>query len=260
MKIALVLEYDGQGYCGWQKQPTHPSIQSELENALSLIACQPIFTVAAGRTDTGVHALYQVVHFETSAMRPMTAWVRGVNALVSPSLSVLWAGEVCRDFHARYSANGRTYVYRLLNRPVRPAVLHGKIGWVHDPLDLDLMRAASRWLVGEHDFSTFRSAECQARSAVRQLYKLEITQQGPLLIFELYANAFLQHMVRNIVGSLIYIGKGRYPVEWIRMILDKRDRALAAPTFSPDGLYLAGVHYPDMWRLPSIETLHTGIS
>lgn len=260
MKIVLVLEYDGRGYCGWQKQPTHPSIQSELENALSLIACQPILTVAAGRTDTGVHALYQVVHFETSAMRPMTAWVRGVNALVSPSLSVLWAGEVCRDFHARYSANGRTYVYRLLNRPVRPAVLQGKIGWVHDPLDLDLMRAASRWLVGEHDFSAFRSAECQAKSAVRQLYKLEITRQGSLLIFELYANAFLQHMVRNIVGSLVYVGKGRYPVEWMRMVLDKRDRALAAPTFSPDGLYLVGVHYPDMWRLPSIEKLHTGMS
>lgn len=260
MKVALVLEYDGQGYCGWQKQPARPSVQSELENALSHIACQSIRTVAAGRTDAGVHALYQVVHFETNVARPMTAWVRGVNALVSPALSVLWAGEVPHDFHARYSANGRTYVYRLLNRPVRPAVLQGKVGWIHDPLDLRKMQAASEWLVGEHDFSTFRSAECQAKSAVRQIHKLEITQQGPLLTFELHANAFLQHMVRNIVGSLVYIGKGRYSTEWIQMILDKRDRALAAPTFSPDGLYLAGVHYPDIWHLPTIEALHTSIS
>lgn len=254
-----MLEYDGRAYCGWQKQPTRPSIQSELENALSRIACRPVQAVAAGRTDAGVHALYQVVHFETDVMRPMTAWVRGVNALTSPALSVLWAGEVPDDFHARYSASGRTYVYRLLNRPVRPAVLRGKVGWVHDPLNLERMQAASRWLIGEHDFSAFRSAECQAKNAVRELYKLEITRQGPLLIFELHANAFLQHMVRNIVGSLVYVGKGRYPVDWIRMVLDRRDRALAAPTFSPDGLYLAGVHYPDVWRLPAMETLHAGI-
>lgn len=259
MKIALVLEYDGKGYCGWQKQPAHLSIQSELEGALARIAGQAVSTVAAGRTDAGVHALYQVVHFETDSIRPMTAWVRGVNALTSPALSVLWAGEVSCNFHARYSANARTYLYRLLNRPVRPAVLQGKVGWIHDPLDLKKMQIASKWLVGEHDFSAFRSAECQAKSAVRKIDKLEITQQGPLLIFELRANAFLQHMVRNIVGSLVYVGKGRYSGEWIRMILDKRNRSLAAPTFSPDGLYLAGVHYPDTWQLPTIETFHTGI-
>jgi len=259
VKIALVLEYDGKAYCGWQKQPARLSIQSELESALARIAGQTVSTVAAGRTDAGVHALYQVVHFETNAIRPMTAWVRGVNALTSPTLSVLWASEVPHNFHARYSANARTYLYRLLNRPVRPAVLQGKVGWIHDPLDLKQMQIASEWLVGEHDFSTFRSAECQAKSAVRKIDKLEITQQGPLLIFELRANAFLQHMVRNIVGSLVYVGKGRYPGEWIRMILDKRDRALAAPTFSPDGLYLAGVHYPDNWQLPAIEAFHTSI-
>ncbi len=260
MKIALVLEYDGYEYCGWQKQPKGLSIQSELEKALSRIACQPILTVAAGRTDAGVHALYQVVHFETSVMRPMTAWVRGVNSLISPALSVLWAGKVSQDFHARFSATGRTYLYRLLNRPTRPGVFRGKVGWIHDPLNLDRMQTAARILTGEHDFSAFRSAECQAKNAVRQIYKLEITQQGALLVFELRANAFLQHMVRNIVGSLVYVGKGRYPVEWIQTILDKRDRALAAPTFSPDGLYLAGVHYPATWRLPAIEMLHADVS
>ncbi|MDT8363379.1 MAG: tRNA pseudouridine(38-40) synthase TruA [Nitrosomonas sp.] len=253
MKIALVLEYDGRGYCGWQKQSARPSIQSELESALSRIACQPILTVAAGRTDAGVHALYQVVHFETEVIRPMTAWVRGVNALLSPTLSVLWAKEISHNFHARFSAIGRTYRYYLLNRPVRPGILKGKVGWIHDPLDLRLMQAAARLLVGIHDFSAFRSAECQAKNAVRQIYKLEITQQGQLLIFELRANAFLQHMVRNIVGSLVYVGKRRYPVEWIQMVLTGRDRALAAPTFSPDGLYLAGVHYPDTWHLPAID-------
>lgn len=257
MKIALVLEYDGRGYCGWQKQPAAPSIQSELEKALSRIACQSILTVAAGRTDAGVHASYQVVHFETSVTRPMTAWVRGVNALVSPALSVLWAGEVSQDFHARFSATGRTYLYRLLNRPARPGVLWGRVGWTHNPLDLDRMEIAARLLTGEHDFSAFRAAECQAKTAVRQIDKLEIMQQGALLTFEIRANAFLQHMVRNIVGSLVYVGKGRYPVEWIQTLLDKRDRTLAAPTFSPDGLYLAGVHYPDTWHLPAIDTLHT---
>jgi len=253
VRIALILEYNGQGYCGWQKQPGRVSIQSELEKALSRIACCPVQVVAAGRTDAGVHALHQVAHFETDVQRPLTAWVRGVNALLPCDISVLWAAEVDSNFHARFSAIERTYLYQLLNCPARPGVHHGKVGWIHDHLSLGSMQAAAQILVGEHDFSTFRSSECQAKNVVRKLTKLEIKRYGHFLVFEFRANAFLHHMVRNIVGSLVYVGKGKYPPEWIQLLLKNRDRRLAAPTFSPNGLYLSGVRYDPKWSFPIFE-------
>lgn len=250
MKIVLALEYDGRGYCGWQRQPGCLSVQSQLETALSGVAGRQIQVTAAGRTDTGVHALCQVVHFETNVQRPSSAWVRGTNALLPGDISVLSAAEVDGDFHARFSATERTYLYYLLSRPSRPGVYHGKVGWVHYPLDLEKMRAAAGLLTGEHDFSAFRSSECQAKTAVRQLTRLEISQDRQFFIFEFCANAFLHHMVRNLLGGLIYVGRGKYPPEWMQTLLEKRDRTLAAPTFSPDGLYLSGVRYDSRWNLP----------
>jgi len=249
VKIALALEYNGCGYYGWQKQPGHITVQSQLEKALSGVAGEKIQAVAAGRTDTGVHALCQVVHFETQAKRPLTAWVRGTNALLPGDISVLNAFEVSDDFHARFSATERTYLYYLLSRSARPGVNHGKIGWVHYPLDLEKMRIAAGLLTGEYDFSAFRSSECQAKTAVRQLTRLSIVRHRQYFIFEFRANAFLHHMVRNILGALVYVGQEKYPPEWVQMLLEKRDRALAAPTFSPNGLYLSGVRYDARWNL-----------
>ena len=250
MKIALALEYDGHNYCGWQKQPDCNTIQSQLESALSSIANNPIQVVAAGRTDTGVHAFCQVVHFETHVVRPLTAWVRGVNARLPSDISVLWAIEVDSDFHARFSAVERTYLYYLLSRSTRPGIFHGKIVWTHYSLDLKKMRAAASFLVGEHDFSAFRSSECQAKNATRKLIRLDIRQHRNFFVFEFCANAFLHHMIRNILGNLIYIGRGKYSPEWISVLLEKRDRTLAAPTFAPDGLYLSNVRYDTKWELP----------
>ncbi len=260
MRIALVLEYDGNGFCGWQSQPSGRSVQDALEKALSKIAGSDIRVVTAGRTDAGVHALYQVVHFDSQAQRPPSAWVRGVNALLPDSMAVLWASEVPDDFHARYSASERCYLYLLLNHPVRPGLHHGKVGWFHQPLDLEWMRVAAHMLVGEHDFSAFRAAECQAKSPVRNLTKLEITQQGDIIAFELRANAFLHHMVRNIVGCLVYVGKGKYQSEWMQTLLEGRDRTHAAPTFPAAGLYLAGIAYDPKWDMPGFtEPLIAGL-
>lgn len=250
MRIALVLEYDGSYYCGWQSQRSGGSVQDALEAALSKIACSDIRVVTAGRTDTGVHASYQVLHFDTQAERPISAWVRGVNALLPNSIAVLWASQTPDDFHARYCASERCYLYLLLNDPVRPGLHHGKIGWFHQTLDLERMQIAAKMLLGEHDFSAFRAAECQAKSPVRNLTKLEITRQGDIIAFELRANAFLHHMVRNIVGCMIYVGKGKHPPEWIEILLKGRKRSDAAPTFPAAGLYLAGVAYDAKWKLP----------
>jgi tRNA pseudouridine38-40 synthase len=225
-------------------------VQDALETALSRISGNAIRVLTAGRTDAGVHAAFQVVHFDTEAQRPMSAWIRGVNAFLPDSIAVLWASQVPLDFHARYCAMERCYLYLLLTHPVRPALNQGKVGWFHRSLDLESMRSAARFLLGEHDFSAFRAAECQARSPVRSLTRLEITQQGDIVVFELRANAFLQHMVRNITGSLVYVGKGRYPPAWMAEVLAGRKRENAAPTFSPAGLYLAGIGYDAKWRIP----------
>ncbi|MDO9011805.1 MAG: tRNA pseudouridine(38-40) synthase TruA [Gallionella sp.] len=250
MRIALGVEYDGQPYCGWQSQAEGRTVQDTLQAALSQIAGAPISVIAAGRTDTGVHALEQVIHFDTQADRPLTAWVRGANALLPDSIAVRWAHLVPEEFHARFSAHGRSYRYLLINRPVRPAIQTGKAGWFHAPLDIAAMQVAAQCLLGEHDFSAFRASQCQAKSPVKTLNKLDIYQTGEMLVFDVSANAFLHHMVRNLVGCLVYVGKGKYPPEWLAEVLESRERRLAAPTFAPDGLYLRRIQYDAKWGLP----------
>jgi len=250
MRIALGIEYDGSRFCGWQTQPQACAVQDAVEHALAGVAGAPVATICAGRTDAGVHALAQVVHFDTGAARPESAWVRGVNTLLPPACAVHWARPVADDFHARYSATARHYRYVLLNHPVRPAADQARVGWFHLPLDLEAMHQAARLLVGEHDFSAFRSAECQAKSPVRVLTRLDIARRGDYVVFDLSANAFLHHMVRNIVGCLVYVGKGRYPPAWLGEVLAGRDRGRAAPTFEAAGLYLSRVDYDARWGLP----------
>jgi len=205
----------------------------------------------AGRTDRGVHARLQVAHFDTEAKRPSSAWVRGVNALLPDSVAVLWSHEVPDDFHARYSARARTYRYELLNRPVRAALEAQYVGWFHLPLDVEKMRAAAALFAGEHDFSAFRSSECQAKSPVRTIDRFEITRQGETIHFIVRANAFLHHMVRNLVGTLVYVGKGKHPPEWVTELLRSKDRTKSAPTFGPEGLYLEKIDYEAKWGLPA---------
>ena len=250
MRIALGVEYDGHPFCGWQSQAEGSTVQDALQYALSQVAGEQISVIAAGRTDTGVHALEQVVHFDTGAERPLTAWVRGANALLPGSIAVLWAHPVPDEFHARFSAHGRSYRYLLINRAVRPAIHAGKMGWYHAPLDITAMQDASRHLLGKHDFSAFRAAQCQAKSPVKQLHQLDISRHGEMLVFDLSADAFLHHMVRNIIGCLVYVGKGKHPPSWLSEVLAGRERSLAAPTFAPDGLYLTRVRYEAKWGLP----------
>jgi tRNA pseudouridine38-40 synthase len=191
-----------------------------------------------------------VVHFDTDAKRPSSAWVRGVNALLPDTVAVLWSHEVPDDFHARYSALSRTYRYELLNRPVRAALDAHYAGWFHLPLDLAKMREAAALFVGEHDFSAFRSSECQAKSPIRTIHDFTVRQDGERIAFMIRANAFLHHMVRNLVGTLVYVGKGKHPPRWVAQVLETRDRARAAPTFGPEGLYLERIEYEPKWRLP----------
>jgi tRNA pseudouridine38-40 synthase len=251
MRIALALEYDGSRFLGWQTQPGGGTVQDAVQAALSAIAGEAVPVTCAGRTDRGVHAREQVVHFDTGASRPESAWVRGANALLPESIAVQWATRVDGEFHARYSALARTYRYVLLNRPVRPALAARHAGWYHAPLDVAAMRAAAQHLVGEHDFTAFRSAECQAKSPVRTLHALEVQARGERIDFVARANAFLHHMVRNIVGTLIYVGNGRHAPSWAGEVLAARDRARAAPTFAAEGLYLERVEYAAQWGLPA---------
>jgi tRNA pseudouridine38-40 synthase len=253
-RIVLGVQYDGSPWRGWQTQPSGGTVQDTLEAALKKFTLTDIATTCAGRTDAGVHALEQVVHFDTGLDREMFSWVRGVNAFLPPSVAVRWAcdtsGALPDDFHARFSAVSRTYHYVLYNHPVRSPLLHGKAGWVFRPLDVVPMRKAAQFLIGEHDFTAFRAAECQAKSPVRLMHDIGIERRGDIVVFTLRANAFLHHMVRNIVGSLIMVGNGNQPPEWIMSVLEGRDRSCAAPTFMPDGLYLAKIDYGPKWRLP----------
>lgn len=249
MRIALGLEYEGSSFCGWQSQAGGGAVQDALESALSSVANAPIRTLCAGRTDAGVHALAQVVHFDTDAVRPNTAWVRGVNTHLPDSIAVRWAHPVSGEFHARFSARGRHYRYLLLNRAERPGLMARRVGWFHRQLDADVMAGAAGLLLGENDFSAFRSIECQAKSPIKTLRRADVTRHGDLLVFDFEASAFLHHMVRNIVGALVYVGKGAHPPEWIGEILANRDRARAAPTFEASGLYFAGVDYDPVWQL-----------
>ena len=253
MRIALALEYDGSRFLGWQTQPGGGTVQDALEAALAAIAGERVDVTCAGRTDRGVHALEQVVHFDVAARRPESAWVRGVNALLPESVAVQWSREVPAEFHARYAGHARTYRYVLINRAVRPALAAHYAGWFPLPLEVAAMRTAARHFVGEHDFSAFRSAECQAKTPVRTLLGLDIESRGERIDFVVRANAFLHHMVRNIVGTLVYVGKGRYPPAWAGEVLDSRDRARAAPTFAAAGLYLERVAYESHWGLPLQE-------
>lgn len=250
MRIALGLEYDGSRFLGWQTQPGGGTVQDVLQSALGVVAAGQVGVTCAGRTDRGVHALEQVVHFDVEAARPESAWVRGVNALLPESVAVQWAHEVPADFHARYAARARTYRYVLLNRAVRPALAARHVGWFHLPLDVAAMRAGARHFLGEQDFSAFRSAECQAATPVRTLHALEIEARGERIDFVLRANAFLHHMVRNIVGTLVHVGAGRQPPDWVAEVLRSRERARAAPTFAAEGLYLERVEYEAHWNLP----------
>lgn len=250
-RIALGVEYDGRAFFGWQVQPEVVTVQAELESALSRMAAHKVRVHAAGRTDSGVHGAMQVVHFDTDAKRPLTAWVRGVNGFLPSGIAVLWAQEVPDSFHARFSAMARHYRYLLINHPVRPGLWAGRMGWVHQPLDLAAMREAANLLLGEHDFSSFRAAECQAKSPVKTLSRLEIVQEGNLLICDFSANAFLHHMVRNLMGALLDVAKGNESPAWMLELLARRNRSAASPTFMPDGLYLAGVSYPPEYGLPS---------
>ena len=258
MRIALGVEYDGSQFCGWQSQPDGRTVQDTLQAALKVISGKVVPVIAAGRTDAGVHALEQVVHFDTDIERPLSAWVRGVNSQLPESVAVLWAHAVPDEFHARFSAHARSYHYVLINRPVRSAVYHGKVGWFHAPLEVDRMREAAQYLVGEHDFSAFRSSECQAKSPIKNLVQLDIQQQGDTIIFNLTANAFLHHMVRNIIGCLVYVGKGKHPPQWLGEVLQSRNRNFAAPTFAPDGLYLRRIQYDEKWGLPQIKWANSG--
>jgi tRNA pseudouridine38-40 synthase len=251
MRIALGLEYCGTAFTGWQSQPDGRGVQDALERALSVVADADVGTIAAGRTDAGVHATMQVVHFDVDAVRPETAWVRGVNSNLPPEVAVQWAQPVAERFHARHAAIRRHYTYLLVCRTARPALLSGRAGWYHRALDVAAMTEAAGALVGTHDFSAFRAALCQAKSPTRTLSQLSIEMNGDHIRFDFCANAFLHHMIRNIVGALVYVGAGKHPPTWLGELLEGRDRSRAAPTFAPDGLYLTGVEYDAGWQLPA---------
>ena len=255
-RIAIGVEYDGRPFCGFQSQPSGCGIQDALQKAIGEVAGEPVVVNAAGRTDRGVHASVQVAHFETAARRPLTAWVRGVNALLPDAIAIRWSREVIPEFHSRFAARRRSYHYLLLNRAERPALLAGRVGWTHRPLDVDAMRDSAQSLVGEHDFSAFRSAECQSPTPIKVVDKIAIDHDGALIAFEFTANAFLHHMVRNIVGTLVMVGQRARPVGWPREILDGRDRTRGAPTFMADGLYLSGIDYDRRFGLPDTSSRH----
>lgn len=250
MRIALGVEYDGSAFCGWQFQDHSPSVQGAVEQALSKVANEPVRVFCAGRTDTGVHATEQVIHFDTSAERPMRSWVFGANANLPKEVAILWATPVSDEFHARFSAQRRSYRYVICNRPVRPTFLAWRTTWEYRPLDVERMAAAGRFLIGEHDFTSYRAQGCQAKSPVRTVYRLDVTRSNELIFIDIEANAFLHHMVRNIAGVLMAIGAGERPVEWAREVLEHRDRALGGVTAMPSGLYLTGVQYPLQFELP----------
>ncbi|MFC7299305.1 tRNA pseudouridine(38-40) synthase TruA [Herminiimonas aquatilis] len=257
-RIVLGVQYDGAPWQGWQTQLNGLTVQDKLEFALWKFTQHEISTSCAGRTDAGVHAIEQVVHFDTMLDRDMQSWVRGVNTFLPPSIAVRWATEVAgnaeENFHARFSARSRTYQYVLYNNQVRSPLLEGKAGWVFRALDVDKMKEAASHLIGEHDFSSFRSVQCQAKSPIKSMYAISIEQRGDVIMFTVHANAFLHHMVRNIIGSLIYVGNGTQPSAWLKELLEAQDRKIAAPTFMADGLYLAKIDYDPKWKLPQIET------
>ena len=247
---ALGISYRGSAYKGWQSQPDGNTVQDHLERALSTFADARVSTVCAGRTDAGVHGLNQVVHFDAPVQRDAFSWVRGTNRYLPADIAVQWSVPVPADFHARFAAQGRRYRYVLLRSPVRPSLDTGLVGWVFDELALEPMRAAARHLVGEHDFSSFRSSECQAKSPIKTVRSIAIEQRGAYWHFQFDANAFLHHMVRNIMGCLLAVGSGRRAPEWLLDVRAARNRDAAAPTFAAEGLYFAGPYYDASLQLP----------
>ena len=250
MRVALGVGYRGQAYQGWQSQPGGRTVQDRLEAALAQFAGTPVRTLCAGRTDAGVHAINQVVHFDTSVRREPFSWVRGSNRYLPDDIAVQWCRPVPDEFHARNDARGRRYRFVVLESAVRPALETGLAGWVMRPLDAEAMRDAAALLLGEHDFSSFRAAECQAASPVKSLRTIAISRRGAYWRFEFDANAFLHHMVRNIMGCLVTVGSGRQAPGWIGEVLAARDRRAAAPTFPADGLYFVGPYYDAAWTIP----------
>jgi tRNA pseudouridine38-40 synthase len=250
-RLAVGIEYDGGAYCGWQQQTDAASVQVALEGALSRVADEPIGVICAGRTDAGVHAREQVAHFDTAAQRSPRAWLLGANSYLPRDISLHWAQPVADDFHARFNALARSYRYLILNRVTRSALAHGRALVVHQPLDVEAMRAAAQWLIGEHDFSAFRSSECQARSPVRQLRALRVARSADWIVIEATANAFLHHMVRNIVGLLLAIGQRRAAPERAREQLESRARSTGEATAAAHGLYLWRVEYAAQFGLPA---------
>ena len=252
MRIALGITYSGSAYQGWQSQLSGNTVQDKLESALAKFAAQPIRVNCAGRTDAGVHGLMQVVHFDTGLQRQTASWVRGTNAFLPRDIAVQWAQVVPDQFHSRGSAIARRYAYVVLESAVRPSVEAGRVGWVYRSLNGEAMRQAALHLLGEHDFSSFRAAQCQAKSPVKTIQKIDITQRSGSSYwrFEFEANAFLHHMIRNIMGCLVAIGQGNHPPEWLFDVLAARSRNAAAPTFSPDGLYFLGPVYEKHFGLP----------
>ncbi len=260
MRVALGISYNGGAYQGWQSQPSGLTVQDKLEAALGQFTSQTrLSTLCAGRTDAGVHGLMQVVHFDTPLDRTPSSWVRGTNANLPRDIAVQWARQVPAEFHCRASALSRRYVYIVLESPVRPSVDRGRVGWVYRGLDAQAMQDAATRLLGEHDFSSFRASSCQALSPVKNMLRIDITRRGAYWRFEFEANAFLHHMIRNIMGSLIVIGQGKYAPAWIEEILAARNRVVAAPTFSPDGLYFAGPRYAAHWGLPNSSLAYDGL-
>jgi len=259
VRLALGVSYLGQSYQGWQSQLSGQTVQDRLEHALQRFATQPVSTLCAGRTDAGVHGLMQVVHFDTPLHRDTSSWVRGTNTFLPPDIAVQWARVVPESFHARACATARRYAYVLLESPVRPSVDAGRVGWVFRPLDENAMRQAADQLLGEHDFSSFRASSCQALSPVKTITRIDISRRGAYWRFEFEANAFLHHMIRNIMGCLVRIGQGAESVEWMSYVLAARSRVVAAPTFAPDGLYFLGPVYDPSWGLPERTALYDAL-
>lgn len=250
MRVALGVSYNGQTYQGWQSQSSRQTVQDKLEAALSKFTAQRVSTLCAGRTDSGVHALMQVVHFDTDKKRDTHAWIRGTNANLPHDIAVQWSMPVPKAFHCRASATSRRYAYVLLESAIRPSVEMGRVGWVCRALNGAAMQKAAQYLLGEQDFSSFRAAQCQALSPIKNMLAIHIHQRGAYWRIEFEANAFLHHMIRNIMGCLVQIGQGKKPPEWMAEVLAARERRAAAPTFSPDGLYFLGPRYEAHWGIP----------
>lgn len=252
-KLALRVEYDGSAYCGWQRQAHSPSVQQELEQALSYVADQAIELVCAGRTDTGVHACDQVAHFETEVIRSNRSWLLGTNCRLPRDIRINWVDQVPTDFHARFSAIARSYRYIILNSATPSALFHNKVCWEHRPLDDVIMQQAGHHLIGQHDFSAFRAAGCQAKSPERTIEFLQVSRRGKLIYIDVKANAFLHHMVRNIAGSLMVVARHEQPISWLQEVLMSKDRKLAAMTAPADGLYFIQAYYPAEFDLQQSE-------